>query len=73
MANRRTVKSSVIGVLKEYDELPLDTLGPRVRIDYTPDGEHGQEWLRGLLSDLEADGLVETKEIDDETVAQLCR
>ncbi len=71
--SRRQMRGRVIGVLKEYDELPLDTLGPRVRVDYTPDGEHGQEWLRGLLSDLEADGLVETKEIDDETVAQLCR
>lgn len=56
--SRRQMRGRVIAVLKEYDELPLDRLGPRVRVDYTPDGEHGREWLRGLLSDLEDDGLV---------------
>lgn len=71
--SRRQMRGRVIAVLKEYDELPLDTLGPRVRVDYTPDGEYGREWLRGLLSDLEADGLVEAKESGGETLAQLCR
>ncbi|UPM43971.1 A/G-specific adenine glycosylase [Halocatena salina] len=69
--SRRQMRGRVISVLKEYDELPLDTLGPRVRVDYSPDGEYGRAWLRELLSDLEADGLVETDEHDGETTAQL--
>lgn len=56
--SRRQFRGRVIAVLKEYDKLTLDKLGPRIRVDYTPDGEHGREWLRGLLSDLADDGLV---------------
>jgi A/G-specific adenine glycosylase len=56
--SRRQMRGRVISTLKEYDELALDELGPRVRVDYVPDGEYGREWLRGLLSDLESDGLV---------------
>ena len=56
--SRRQMRGRVISTLKEYDELRLDELGPRVRVDYVPDGEYGQEWLRGLLADLEQDGLV---------------
>jgi A/G-specific adenine glycosylase len=58
-------------VLKEYDELPLDDLGPRVRVDYAPDGEHGRAWLRDLCSDLAADGLVELDRRDGRQVARL--
>ncbi|TMT86569.1 A/G-specific adenine glycosylase [Haloterrigena sp. H1] len=57
--SRRQFRGRVIATLREYDELELDTLGHRVRIDYTPDGEYGREWLSGLLTDLESDGLVE--------------
>jgi A/G-specific adenine glycosylase len=56
--SRRQFRGRVVNVLKEYDELALDALGPRIRVDYTPDGKHGREWLRGLLSDLADDGLV---------------
>jgi A/G-specific adenine glycosylase len=56
--SRRQMRGRVISTLKEYDELTLDELGPRVRVDYVPDGEYGQEWLRDLLADLERDGLV---------------
>ncbi|MDL5361280.1 A/G-specific adenine glycosylase [Halalkalicoccus sp. NIPERK01] len=55
--SRRQKRGRAIRVLKEYDELPLDELGPRVRVDYG--GETGEEWLRGLVSDLADDGLVE--------------
>ncbi|MFP9193575.1 A/G-specific adenine glycosylase [Natrialbaceae archaeon A-CW1-1] len=57
--SRRQFRGRVIRTLESYDELALDELGPRIRVDYTPDGDHGREWLEGLLEDLETDGLVE--------------
>ena len=69
--SRRQFRGRVISVLNEYDELALDELGPRIRVDYAPDGEHGREWLRGLLSDLKDDELVALAEVDGETVASL--
>jgi A/G-specific adenine glycosylase len=71
--SRRQMRGRVITTLKEYDHLALDDLGPRIRIDYTPDGDHGREWLRELLSDLADDGLIEVKERDGDTVARLRR
>jgi A/G-specific adenine glycosylase len=65
------MRGRVISVLKEYDELALDDLGPRVRVDYAPEGEYGREWLRGLCSDLADDGLVATEQRDGQTVARL--
>jgi A/G-specific adenine glycosylase len=67
--SRRQFRGRVIAALKEYDELELDDLGPRVRVDYG--GEHGREWLRGLLADLEDDGLVDVTDRDDDAVATL--
>lgn len=57
--SRRQMRGRAVSVLTEYDELPLDELGPRIRVDYAPEGEYGREWLRDLLSDLADDGLVE--------------
>jgi A/G-specific adenine glycosylase len=68
--SRRQMRGRVVAALREFDELTLDELGPRVRVDYTPDGEYGREWLRGLLDDLEADGLVERDE-GEKPVARL--
>ncbi|WP_458206004.1 A/G-specific adenine glycosylase [Haladaptatus sp. NG-SE-30] len=63
--SRRQFRGRVVSVLREYDELPLSKLGPRIRVDYG--GEHGEEWLRELCSDLADDGLVEMgNEEDDE-------
>ncbi|QLH79425.1 A/G-specific adenine glycosylase [Halosimplex rubrum] len=56
--SRRQMRGRVVNVLGEHGELELDRLGPRVRVDYAPDGEYGREWLAGLLSDLDDDGLV---------------
>jgi len=69
--SRRQFRGRIVRVLGEHDEMCLDTLGHRVRVDYTPSGERGREWLRDLLSDLADDGLIEVEESDDETVARL--
>jgi hypothetical protein len=55
--------------------LALDDLGPRVRVDYSPDGdgEGSREWLLGLLSDLDDDGLVDVSESDGEVTTSLRR
>ncbi len=36
--SRRQMRGRVVATLREFDELALDELGPRVRVDYTPDG-----------------------------------
>ena len=71
--SRRQMRGRVVRVLREYEELSLDVLGPRVRVDYSPDGEHGREWLRGLVGDLTDDGLVKVEERKGETVVRLRR
>ncbi|EMA49650.1 A/G-specific adenine glycosylase [Halococcus thailandensis] len=70
--SRRQFRGRVVRILGEYDELALPELGPRVRVDYTADGEHGREWLRELLADLEDDGLV-VVDTDGETTVRLQR
>ncbi len=69
--SRRQFRGRIVRLLGEHDEMDLDTLGHRIRVDYTPDGEHGREWLRDLLSDLADDGLVRVEERGDQTVARL--
>ncbi|MFB6092150.1 MAG: A/G-specific adenine glycosylase [Haloquadratum sp.] len=69
--SRRQFRGRIVRLLGEHDELDLDTLGHRIRVDYTPDGEHGREWLRGLLSDLADDGLVQIEGRTDETIVRL--
>jgi A/G-specific adenine glycosylase len=61
----------VIRVLGQYDELPLDDLGPRVRVDYAADGDPGRDWLYDLVADLASDGLVDVVEADDECRVRL--
>jgi A/G-specific adenine glycosylase len=58
--SRRQKRGRVIRILREYEELSLSELGPRVRVDYG--GKTGESWLRELLSDLESDGLVEVED-----------
>ena len=69
--SRRQFRGRVVRTLGEYDRLALDELGPRVRVDYAPDGEHGREWLRGLVDDLADDGLVDVDEDVEGTVVRL--
>jgi A/G-specific adenine glycosylase len=69
--SRRQMRGRVVRLLDEHDEMELDTLGHRIRVDYTPDGEHGREWLRELLSDLADDGLVHLEEGGDRITARL--
>ncbi|UWG48451.1 A/G-specific DNA glycosylase [Halanaeroarchaeum sp. HSR-CO] len=73
--SRRQMRGRVVAALESNDELALDELGPRVRVDYDPDGEHGREWLAELLGDLADDGLVEVVESDEtgEATARLQR
>ncbi|MFB6118733.1 A/G-specific adenine glycosylase [Halosegnis sp.] len=61
--SRRQMRGRVVRTLRQHGPLTLDDLGPRIRVDYAPDGEYGREWLTGLLADLADDGLVE---YDDE-------
>ena len=68
---RRQFRGRIVRVLSNHDELTLDELGPKIRVDYSPDGEHGREWLEGLLTDLADDGLLDVKESGDRTVAKL--
>jgi len=71
--SRRQFRGRIVSLLGEHDELELDTLGHRIRVDYTPDGEHGREWLRGLLSDLGDDGLLDVEETGEKTLVRLRR
>ncbi|PSQ57826.1 A/G-specific adenine glycosylase [Halobacteriales archaeon SW_8_68_21] len=69
--SRRQFRGRIVRALSNRDELTLDELGPKIRVDYSPDGEHGREWLEGLLADLAGDGLLDVTESGDETVAKL--
>ncbi|ESS03873.1 MAG: A/G-specific DNA-adenine glycosylase [uncultured archaeon A07HR67] len=69
--SRRQFRGRVVRLLGEHDEMELDALGHRIRVDYTPDGEHGRGWLRGLLDDLADDGLVAVDDGDGETLVRL--
>ncbi|MFB6156554.1 MAG: A/G-specific adenine glycosylase [Haloferacaceae archaeon] len=71
--SRRQFRGRIVRALGERDELRLDELGPKVRVDYAPDGKHGREWLRDLLTDLADDGLVDVEERDGDVVARLRR
>ncbi|SEA11183.1 A/G-specific DNA-adenine glycosylase [Haloplanus vescus] len=71
--SRRQFRGRIIRLLGEHEEMELDALGHRIRVDYAPDGDYGREWLCGLLDDLEADGLVATDDRDGEPVARLER
>jgi A/G-specific adenine glycosylase len=69
--SRRQMRGRVVNVLGEYDALALDDLGPRVRVDYSPDGEYGRDWLRGLVDDLANDGLVTVEKREESAVVSL--
>jgi A/G-specific adenine glycosylase len=69
--SRRQFRGRVVRALGQHDELALDALGPKIRVDYTPGGEHGREWLRGLLADLADDGLVEVEDGSDGVTVRL--
>jgi A/G-specific adenine glycosylase len=69
--SRRQFRGRVVRTLSEHGELALDELGPRIRVDYTPHGNHGRVWLRDLLDDLSDDGMVELVERGGTTTVQL--
>jgi A/G-specific adenine glycosylase len=69
--SRRQFRGRVVQLLSKYTTMDIDTVGHRIRVDYTPDGDPGREWLQDLLSDLVEDGLVKIEERDDQTIARL--
>lgn len=71
--SRRQFRGRVVRALGEHEQLALDELGPKVRVDYTPDGTHGREWLRGILEDLADDGLVALDRETDESDTLVAR
>ncbi|MFB6070155.1 MAG: A/G-specific adenine glycosylase [Halanaeroarchaeum sp.] len=71
--SRRQFRGRIVRLLGERGEVALEDLGPRIRVDYDPEGERGREWLRGLVSDLESEGLVAVEESSGETVVRLRR
>ncbi|TKX86994.1 A/G-specific adenine glycosylase [Halorubrum sp. SS5] len=71
--SRRQFRGRIVRLLGEHKEMDLDALGHRIRVDYAPDGDHGREWLRGLVDDLADDGLVEADASGDGVVVSLRR
>ncbi|WP_181686206.1 A/G-specific adenine glycosylase [Halorhabdus salina] len=73
--SRRQMRGRVIGALKDGDGFELDDLGPKVRVDYSPegDGEGSREWLQELVGDLVEDGLVATERRDGDVIVSLQR
>jgi len=71
--SRRQFRGRIVRLLGEHDEMELDALGHRIRVDYAPDGEHGREWLRGLVDDLDDDGLIEADDGEGGVVVSLRR
>ncbi|PHQ46387.1 adenine glycosylase, partial [Halorubrum sp. C3] len=69
----RQFRGRIVRLLGEHDEMELDALGHRIRVDYAPDGEHGREWLRGLVDDLDDDGLIEADDGEGGVVVSLRR
>ncbi len=69
--SRRQFRGRVIAALNEAGPLGLDAIGSRIRVDYTPEGEGGREWLLDLLEDLADDGLVTLEETNGELTARL--
>lgn len=60
--SRRQFRGRIIRTLGEHEKLDIDTLGRTVRVDYSQDGEYGREWLRDILADLAAEGLITVDE-----------
>jgi A/G-specific adenine glycosylase len=71
--SRRQFRGRIVTTLGEHDELALDELGPRIRVDYAPEGQYGRGWLRDILTDLADDDLVELDDGGEQTVARLRR
>jgi A/G-specific adenine glycosylase len=71
--SRRQFRGRVVRVLGEHDEMALDALGHRIRVDYSADGDHGRDWLRALMADLDDEGLIDVDDTADGVVVRLQR
>ena len=71
--SHRQMRARVIDALREHGTQDLATLGPRVRVDYGPDGTVGREWLETLCRDLADDDLVTLTDREDSLEVSLAR
>jgi A/G-specific adenine glycosylase len=69
--SRRQFRGRVIKALSEHETLGIDEVGRYVRVDYSPEGDYGREWLQDLLGDLADDGLIDLCEDGSETESRL--
>ena len=65
--SRRQYRGRIVRALSPGEPRALDAIGRSVRVDYDPEGEFGRDWLRDLLEDLAADGLVVIEADDADT------
>lgn len=56
--SRRQLRGRVLQLLDREEIVHIDELGHRLRVDYTPEGTHGRDWLHSLLEDMAVDGLI---------------
>jgi A/G-specific adenine glycosylase len=63
--SRRQFRGRIVEVLRTQEALALDDLGPRIRVDYSPEGTYGRAWLYDLAAGLAADGIVEVVNRDE--------
>ncbi len=68
--SRRQYRGRIIRRLATTNGIPLDRLGPAIRVDYGTDGAD-REWLEGIITDLESDGLVRQEQRADTTIVRL--
>lgn len=57
--SRRQFRGRIVRALNNHDQLHIDTLGSKVRVDYAAEQADSRSWLEGIIDDLVEDGLVD--------------
>ena len=60
--SRRQFRGRIVRTLSTDGALTLASLGPKIRVDYDPADQDDRDWLRDLVGDLAADGLLEIED-----------